>query len=399
MASIGRHLREQMKGRSTREGIQHATAVLREAMATKKVTEDGISLREMAESLIGPNWSFHLHQHNLRIRESVDAVDASGFSAITGQLFVDTFKEKYKLATQVTDKMFTVLPVTNGNLDAQVVPYLSDTKYVDSVTQQGRPYPSTSFEGQYVTLPAPKKYGRIARVTYEMVFSDLTKQAFDTVNSVGKSVGQDIEEDRLRVAFGIVNNYSWNGTTYNTYLTSGGWVNSLTDFTLTDWTSINRIEQLFNKTLDPVTNKPIDIEGYQMLTVPALRYTAKRIVNSTLTASGNITSGAGNQTFADNPLDNNYELLWSKHARRLLVTDGAATFSSEPIADSALIAGDFKKAFCWREVFPMQIVQAPPNSQAEFEQDVVIQVKSNAFGGAGVMDPRYVVRAYNASAT
>ncbi len=36
---------------------------------------------------------------------------------------------------------------------------------------------------------------------------------------------------------------------------------------------------------------------------------------------------------------------------------------------------------------------------AEFEQDIVTQIKSNVYGVACVWDPRYVQKAYNSSAT
>jgi hypothetical protein len=395
MVRIGLKLKEVMAGRNPREGAALASNVLREAVASGKVRREDISLRELAQSLIGDEWAAHLKSYNNRIRESVDAVDASGFSAITGQLMVDEAKEKYKLATLVTDALVRTIPVTNGNLGTQIVPYLSDVVDDPGIVQQGQPYPATGFTGQYVTLAAPEKYGRICRVTFEMIFADLTKQALDSAGSVGRRVGLWVEEKRLRVILGLDNNYVWNGTSYNTYLTSGGWINSLTSFSLTDWTSIQTLELLQAAMMDPVTSKPIEIESTQMLVNPALNYTAKRILNATEVRSGNITSGVGTQTVTANPLDTQYSLFVSKHMRNQALTYGAGTFSSASRADSIVIFGDLKKAFYWREVFPAQVVQAPPQAPAEFNEDVVVQVKTNVFGVAGVYDPRFAVRAYN----
>lgn len=400
MARIGLKLREVMKSRANpREGAALASNVLREGIKSGKISRDDISLKEMAVSLIGDDWESHLRGYTGRLREAVDAIDASGFSAITGQLLVDEVKEKYKLATMVTDKMFRTIKVTNGNLGTQIIPYLTDTVDDPGIVSQGQIYPATQFQGQYITLPAPEKFGRICRVTFEMIYSDLTKQVMDSAASVGKRVGLWVEKKRLRVALGLVNPFNWNGTSYNTYQTST-WNNSLTDFTLTNWTSINRIEQLFANMLDPILNEPIDIgEKMGLLVMPTLKYTAKRIISATEVRSGNITSGAGDQLVSDNPLDGDYTLMSSKHARRTLRTFGSGTFSSDPIADSLVLAGDFQRAFGWREVFPAQVVQAPPQAPAEFEQDVVTQVKANVFGVACVLEPRCVVRAYNSSAT
>lgn len=393
-AQIGLKLRESVKA----HGVATARQVFREALASGKVRKEDISLREMAEHMIGPSWADHLKAATFeggRLRESVDAVDASGFSAITGQLLVDTVMEKYKLATMVGDKLFTTVKISNGNLGTYREPYLSDTIDDPAAVNQGEPYPRTSFVGQYVDYPAPSKFGRICAVNFEMIYSDLTGQALDSAASVGRRVGLWVEKQKLRVASGAANPHSWNGTTYNTFLTSGAWVNSLTDFTLTSWESLQRIEMLFAQMVDPVLNEPIDIEGYQLLTVPRLRYTAKRILNATMVRHGTQTTADGPVTESDNPLEGYSEVMVSKHLRKSLISDLGLTAAR---ADTLVLAGDFKRAFVWREVFPVQVVQAPPQSPEEFNQDIVVQVKANVFGVACVRNPRYVVRAYNASA-
>jgi hypothetical protein len=406
MARIGLKLKEVMKGRPAAEGQRVAKEVLREAIATKKIAKEDISLREMAQSLIGDNWETHLRNvaqggagEPMAFRESVDAVDSSGFHAITGQLLVDEIKDKYKLATFVTDQMFRTIKVTNGNLGTHVVPYLTDVIDDPDIVSQGQKYTETQFQGQYITLAAPQKFGRICSVTFEAIYSDLTKQILDSAGSVGKRVGLWVEKKRLRVALGLDNNHVWNGTSYNTYQTSTPWINSKTDFSLTDWTSVQTLELMFSKMLDPVLNEPIDIDGVQVLTVPALKYTYKRILNATEVRHGQTDEATGIQSVSGNPLDGGYSLMTSKHLRRQALTYGSSTWDTEPKADSLSLFGDFKKAFYWREVFPLQTVQAPPMNPAEFEQDIVLRVKANVFGVAGTWDPRYVIRAYNSSAS
>ena len=53
--------------------------------------------------------------------------------------------------------------------------------------------------------------------------------------------------------------------------------------------------------------------------------------------------------------------------------------------------GDFKKAFVYRENWPVQVMQAPTNSQDEWDRDIVAQFKGTERGVAAVLDPRYVV--------
>lgn len=395
---LGMKLKEQVKA----HGIPKTLEIMREGIKAGTIKDEDFSLREMAQSFMGDTWPAKLKEHNIKLKEgSVTAVDASGFSAITGQLFVDRVKAKYKLATFVGDQLFAVEQVTNGNLATHREPWLGDSSDNPGIVNQQEPYPSTSFGAQYIDMPAPRKYGRICRVTFEMIFSDLTGQARNSADSVGVRVGLWVEKQRLDVIAGIVNPHSWSGTGYNTYQGTTPWINTLTDFVLTDWTSVNRIEQLFAQMLDPVTGEPIDIDVSQVLSVPTLKYPLRRILHATQTRSQGAMTAASNTTVAENPIDTDYSILLSKHLRKKLIAAAAAGGAAltAAVADTVTFWGEFKKALVWRQVFPVKIVQAPPMSPEEFNQDVVLQVKANVFGVAAVRDPRFLCYAYNSAAT
>jgi hypothetical protein len=344
---------------------------------------------------------------DVSLRESAEAVDASAFSAITGQLLIDTVREKYQFATMVGNEMFSTMPITNGNLGTQREPWLSRVKQDPLPINQGMPYPHTSFDPQYVDYPAPVKYGEICNVTMEMIFSDLTSQAIESAESIGEMTGLWEEYQKLALVLGLVNNHNWNGTSYNTYLTSGSWVNKLTDFVFTDWRSVNRVEQLFAQMTDPVTGKPIRIDPKDVFVAPTLRYTMRRVLNATEIREGDITTGNGTQTVSSNVLDNNYRLLTSTHARYVGIngmgTAGAPGYVAGGCTaakmDTVTIWGDFKKAFGWRQVYPLKTIQAPPQNPLEFNQDIVLSVKTSVFGIAVVKDPRFVCLAFNDSAS
>lgn len=371
-------------------GASTASDVLTEGLREGKIRLSDISIRSLAESLMGDSWSEKLERFNrggIGFRESTDAVDASQFSAITGQLLIDTVREKYKVATMIGDQIFTVNAITNKNLGTQIEPYLSDIEHDTDKIQPGMRYPQHVFRGQYVTYPAPEKYGGICKVTMEAVFSDLTGQIIDSAGSVGRRTGLDVEYRKLKVFLGQVNNHSWNGTSYDTYQTSTPWINKTTSFTLSTWRDINTLEQLFVDMRDPVTGKPIDIEPKNMFVMPSNRYNAMRIVNATETRSGDITASTGDQVIARNPLDQNYQILTSPHAYKILVDASVAT------PERYVLIGDFKKTFVWREVYPLRVINAPPQNPDEFSQDIALQVKASVFGVAGVRDPRFTVLA------
>lgn len=375
-------------------GITKTAKFLGDAIREKKISKHSISIRQLAESFLGHNWAENLYRYNsgVRVQEASEGVDASSFTAITGQLLVNEIKDKFDLAKLIGDDVCETIPVTNGNLKEQKVPWLSNV--IDSVekVEEGMPYPHTTFSPNYIEYPAIEKIGKICAVTMEAIYSDLTGQILDSAGSVGTYCGLAREERILRVVLGLVNNHKWNGSSYNTYLSSGAWTNTVGNFVLKDWTSVNTLEQLFTNMLDPNTGKNILIEPKQMLVMPANRYRAIRAFSANVTRSGDFaTSGNPDQIEAPNPLDKDYQILTSPHARRLLTEAGVST----SIADSFVFLGDFKKAFIWREAKPLTVVEAPAQNPREFEQDIALAVKASLMGVAAVRDPRYVVFGIN----
>jgi hypothetical protein len=334
--------------------------------------------------------------------EATEAVDASNFAAITGQILITTVQEKYKLASFIGDQLVSTIPA-GQNLSTEIIPWLSDISPSPEVVQPGMPYPQTQFSGNYVRLPAIEKVGRICAITAEMIYSDKTSQALASAESVGTYCGLVREERILNTVLGLTGSYVYGRatgeeSTLNTYSTTAqagmtfGFINKVSSYALSNFASINTLEQLFYQMKDPNTGKPIDVfgPGMQMLVMPFQKYTASRILNpQTVTKNGPFaTSGDVEQLESPNPLDNNYGLLTSAHARNLLVTSGIAAST----ADKYVYLGNFKKAFVWREAKPMEVVQAPANNWAEFNQDIAVAIKASWWGSAGVTDPRYVVQ-------
>jgi hypothetical protein len=401
MKSLGKKLKEF----GQQNGLAKTKQFFSESISKGDVAVNRISLRGLAEGIMGDDWAEQLNRFNGPERtfmEATEAVDASNFAAITGQILITTVQEKYKLASFIGDQLVSTIPA-GQNLSTEIIPWLSDISPSPEVVQPGMPYPQTQFSGNYVRLPAIEKVGRICAITAEMIYSDKTSQALASAESVGTYCGLVREERILNTVLGLTGNYVY-GTaagaeaTLNTYSTTAqagmtfGFINKIASYSLSNFASINTLEQLFYQMKDPNTGKPIDIfgPGMQMLVMPFQKYTASRILNpQTVTKNGPFaTSGDVEQLESPNPLDNNYGLLTSAHARNLLVTSGIAAAT----ADKYVYLGNFKKAFVWREAKPMEVVQAPANNWAEFNQDIAVAIKASWWGSAGVTDPRYVVQ-------
>ncbi len=396
--SLGRHLKKFAEA----HGVEKTKEFLSEAKKGGKITDRQISIRDLAEGLVGPGWARALEIHSkgrnaASLLEANEAVDASAFTDITGQLLVDRIYEKYNAAAFVLSRMVDTMPVTT-NLSSHKVPGLSRVVDDAQIVNPGMPIPSTSFAEQYYTLPATERRELMCTVTLEAIRSDLTGQINESADDVGNRLGIQKEERIARVMFGLVNPYIWNGTGYNTYLTSGNWINKLTGVTLTDWTTVNLIENLAAAILDPVSGRPIQITLSDVVVMPYRYYDAKRTLNATNTRTGNYpTSGQGIVIDAANPLEMTYNLVKSVYAYQQLTNptaSGGGNISSSN-AREYFVIGDLKKAFGYREVEPMTTFVAPPGNYLEFHQSIALAVKAREWGVPAVKDPRYSFLGYN----
>ena len=82
------------------------------------------------------------------------------------------------------------------------------------------------------------------------------------------------------------------------------------------------------------------------------------------------------------------KVLESSLARQLLVASGLST----TISDGRYYIGDFKKAFAWFQNWDITVVQAPQNSEAEFNRDIQLRYKASFKGELVVLEPRAVVQ-------
>jgi hypothetical protein len=231
---------------------------------------------------------------------------------------------------------------------------------------------------EYITAPRAKKHGDILGITREMLIADRTDILVERANSIGEGHGYNRELEIVKVATGITNNYERNGTAYNTYQTAAPWINSSGN-TLVDYTDVNNAEKLLMELVDPNTGRPILVVPDTIVVPPALGPLARAIIYGKVN-SGDITTGAGIQTVsADNRARFTYRVLESQIVK-------LATSS-----DAKWYLGTPKKAFVWKEIWPLSVEAAPKNSEAEFTSDVVLRYKASYKGVAWVKEPRYMV--------
>jgi hypothetical protein len=369
------------------DGAEKTTAQLSEALRQGHLRAEDFSLRDLAEGLVpdGHQWVRAMDPRGgggVSLVESGDGVDTSAFLNVAGQVIYSKIMEAYAQEAFVVSKMVDTI-VTR--LDGEKIPGVARIEdNVDGI-QPGMPYPSLGFGEDYIETPSTTKRGFIVPVTREAIFFDRTHLILSRAAEVGEILGLDKEKRLVDLVIGATNNYKWKGTAYNTYQTATPWINTRSGNELVDWTDVDAAEQLFADILDPNTGEPVLVHPSAVLVMPAYRHAAYRVFKAdaiTYTAAGAETA-----TAASNPLSR-YRVEESRLAYRRIIASGQTAAN----AKKWWFLGDFKKAFAYMENWPITVTQSPRNSEAEFNNDIVVRFKASERGAAAVLNPRYVVK-------
>jgi len=337
------------------ECVKHLSEALREG----HLKPEDFSIREVAEVTLGDSRVRQLDPRHggAGLLEAGEGVDVTAFSNITGQVVQSKIMEAYTQEAFVVSKLVDTIPT---RLDGEKIPGIGRVKDEIAEVHPGMPYPSLGFAEDYIETPQTTKRGFIVPVTKEAVFFDRTHLVLQRAAEVGEILGLNKEKRLIDLLIGVTNNYKWKDADYNTYSSTGtgvapdgDWINQFSE-ELVDWTDVDAAEQLF--------------------------------AEITYTAAGSETA-----TTAANPLGN-YTVVESRLAYRRIVASGEAAAD----ARKWWFIGDFKKAFGYMENWPITVTQSPPNSEAEFNQDIVVRFKASERGAAAVINPRYVVKSTGA---
>lgn len=377
----------ELKRRFELDGPQRTVTHLTEALREKHLRPEQFSIRDLAEGLVvdGHEWVRNLDPRNsggVNVLEAGEAVDLTAFLNVASQVVYTKIMEAYTHEAFVLSKLVDTIPT---RLDGEKIPGIGGLTGQTDAIHPGMPYPHLGFGEDYIETPSTTKRGFIVPVTKEAVFFDRTHLVLSRASEVGELLGLNKEKRLVDLAIGATNNYKWLGTTYNTYQAATPWVNVKTGNALADWTNVDAAEQLFADILDPTTGEPVLLQANTVLVMPAYRHAAQRVFNALEVRFA--AAGSGTTTLAANPLAG-YQVLESRLAYRRVVASGQAPDD----AKKWWFLGDFKRAFAYMENWPITVTQSAANSEADFNQDIVVRFKASERGAAAVLNPRYVVK-------
>lgn len=331
------------------------------------------------------------------LREAAGAVSTAAFQNISGQITYGMVLEKYEAPEFVVTK--TIPEYTGSRTQGlEKVAGISQIGDETGTVGEGEDYPLAGVAENYIFLNEPPKKGFIVPLTKEAVFYDRTGQLVQNAQAVGYSYGQFLEkaavdclidENTSATNTGVsAFKYNWRGTIIDTYGDNSGshsWDNLSASTALVDWTDIEAMNQLLRLMTDPFTGEPILFMPTHLYVPTGLEWTARRILTAStirVTTPGFATSANPNQTEAGNPV--------TGLGLTLITTP---YIEARQTTDTSWYMGNPAQGLVRNVHFPMEVTQAPANSEREFMADIVMQFKVSGKQGFQWKEPRAFAKA------
>jgi len=353
--------------------------------AAERVSPDDFSVRELWEAFVGPVETT-LTTHKALARRGfhqaplIEAQQSSAFSVVTGNVIAAkvqaAFDEHPMVLDQLVEKQGSKTR-TERFSGFQAFGGINDVP-------EGQQYPETGFFDRATEGPEPPKRGAMIQLTEETVFFDQTGTVLGRARDIGKAMRRD------REAYGIHAVEDLSATYYCYYpLVAGSptrtalyraaaagseWYNKNVNsavIVLQDWTDIDEAGALFGAMKDEA-NEPVYIEGNVLLVPRALTATALRIVGATrLETTPAFTAGT----------DTQFTTVTPNIVQALENVGGMPRPVTSPYLSSATTwyYGDPKSQFVEQEIFPVQVVELPPDQRSDLVAGFRARRKSRVF--------------------
>ena len=371
---------------------------LSEEINAGRITPTDISIRGLAEALIPDGREFVSlcnPTNSSSVLEAAGMVDTAQFSNITGQVIYSRMLQAY----QSEDFVFTNLVETVPTVfSGERIPGIGQIGDQAVVVGEGESYPVVGLSEDYIDTPPTVKRGTIIPLTKEAIFFDRTGLVMSRAQEVGMFLGVNKEKriiDCIMDDRGTATTYpyriKWRGTTYATYVASGGHgtINKKASNTLIDWTSLDAAFLTQSVIVDPTTSEPIVSVGNDLIVCRQLVATANRINSATavrLSTGGYAVTG--NLTSAESP---NPIFGIPGYSPPSLNIRTSALLSARTTTKTDWLIGDIAASFAYYENWPITVVQAPPNSDDEFDRDIVFKFKASERGTPVTKDFRRMI--------
>jgi hypothetical protein len=355
---------------------------------------------------------------------AIGAVNYSAFAGVTGQLLVTQVLEPYQKEEYMVRRL---IPTYNSPLEQERWIGIADPADPTDdmlLVQEGEPYKMFGFGEQYVQTPMTRKRGGIIGLTKEAIFYDRTGVITEKAREVGDLLAYNEEKECIGALIGSLTDLTYyyeKRQLDSAQLTLDGyqrasapsgsyqlsftypnrlypWVNDIPSNPLQDYTSIRLADQYFSNTVDPNRGRPIVVGKPFVIAPHTRRIDILQILQAEniwkLTQQGVHNAGAiATTTGNDNVLGRIGMTADQFLTSRLLKAELQAQLSlTSSQADLCWFYGDVTEAFRYVVNWPVTVTQAPVNSEAEFNQDIVLRWKASKKGRVAWKEPRVIQR-------
>lgn len=325
--------------------------------------------------------------------------DINTWTAIAGGLIEVKFLEGWENPAFIADDLMPAMPTKM--LGGQKIIGLGRVGNKAIVRKPNEATQRAGFDERYVTTPPTDERALAIDITNEAVLTDLTGDMLQKAEEVGYWVAWAKELLCLDLFLGVTNTYSYKGTSYNTYLTSGNWINKVTGNELLTWEQIQTVILTFANMTDQETGTRVVIQPDTLLVMPAKVATARLVLDAYDTEFRN-SLGATQATAptlsvrrsTGNPYQGMFNVLSSVLAYQR-ATDSTGLSLSSTNANIYWWAFEKGKAFKYMQVFPLTVIPAPPNSYDMIDRNIVASYFARERGIPAVIEPRKVIVSTN----
>lgn len=371
------------------------------------------SLRDLAESLIGPDWAEQLSPDSVRrvmlleetrplLEAGTGAVMASAFAninaftATVAGLLEVSLMEGWENPAFIMDQIMPAEPTKM--FDGRKKIGISRLGDVGEERLPGMPTKRAQVGERWIQQPRTVENALSSEVTQEAVYLDLTGEVLGEAKDVGEWIRWRKEIRQIDGFIGVTNTYSYKGTNFATYQTFGTWDNDFSN-ELFHWDQVQNVHIKFRDMKDPETGLRVMIDPNFVL-VNMEKLVTARAVFGDLAGEVQYRDAPGSTTQPQNvrafqsPYKGKFEILQSPLVfQRMTDADGLNLSASN--AGKWWWAGEKGRAVKYAQNWPLRVQAAAPNQADMIDRGVVLFQKADERGVVFWQEPRRVVRCKN----
>jgi len=347
------------------KGVEQVTEILLKTIKDKKFTLEQASLRELWEGLVG----LRLERNMVQIAEPKDrkeAVATGSFVKITGSLINSRMIEAYGSVDTIGQDLVTVVP---SKLKKETITGATALEAPEEVAEH-EPYPEMGFEEKYVTAKN-KKFGKIISLTKEMIFFDQTNEILSRARAIGEGAAYKKEET---IIHGVIDKdtdvYYPSDVATAVYSTTNGNLQSSNPFNAAGLAAVQKLAH--SQQDDATDNKWILVSIFGK---PAL------FPVDLMEEAWELSMGREHPETAERA-ENYWRGKFVPYTSPFITANHSTHW----------YWGDYKRAFWWLDVWPLQTFSAKAGHELEFSHDIVSRYKISYYGAICCVEPKFVYK-------